>query len=436
MGKLIVRVIRALDLEDVDLFGKSDPYVIVDVEGSSRKTRTIKNNLNPVWEDVFEFNVLNPSGAIVSFKVKDKHIIKDQKLGHTQVYLSELRQKEKSRRMLPLMDGQGSLEVELEAVDFGQTGFEGRQVVSGYAPHPSYGQYDPAVPPAVPSVQPPYSQPSQPPYNSQQYPPSAPLQQPSQVSGANGPLTVGTRVQCQWTREEGGDDSWNQGTIQQLYPADMSVQVRFDDGDVETVKGEDVFLVNPGPAVQPSSDHPTQPPYGQPSQPPYGQPNQPPYGQPNQPPYGQQPYGQPNQPLYGQPPYGQPNQPPYGQPNQPPYGPPNQLPYGQPSQPLYGQPSQPPYGQPNQPPHGQPPAGEARNYPSAAPGAGATQIPGANGQLVVGARVQTQFTRAEGGDDGWYKGIIDRINADDWSAYIKYDDGDYEKVDGTYIHLL
>ena len=48
MGKLIIRVIRAVNLEDVDLFGKSDPYVIVDVEGESYKTRTIKNNLNPV----------------------------------------------------------------------------------------------------------------------------------------------------------------------------------------------------------------------------------------------------------------------------------------------------------------------------------------------------------------------------------------------------
>ena len=36
------------------------------------------------------------------------------------------------------------------------------------------------------------------------------------------------------------------------------------------------------------------------------------------------------------------------------------------------------------------------------PGASATQIPGANGQLFVGARVQTQFTVAEGGDNGWY----------------------------------
>ena len=35
-----------------------------------------------------------------------------------------------------------------------------------------------------------------------------------------------------------------------------------------------------------------------------------------------------------------------------------------------------------------------------------------------------------------YKGTINRIDADNWSAYIKYEDGDYEKVEGTYIHLL
>ena len=36
---------------------------------------------------------------------------------------------------------------------------------------------------------------------------------PVGVQGADGPLSVGARVQTQWTRAEGGNDSWHAGRL-------------------------------------------------------------------------------------------------------------------------------------------------------------------------------------------------------------------------------
>lgn len=54
-GNLTVTVMRANDLKNKELIGKSDPYAIVYVRPLSKvKTKTIENNLNPVWDQTFE----------------------------------------------------------------------------------------------------------------------------------------------------------------------------------------------------------------------------------------------------------------------------------------------------------------------------------------------------------------------------------------------
>eukprot|EP00931_Biecheleriopsis_adriatica_P014817 TRINITY_DN116912_c0_g1_i1.p1 TRINITY_DN116912_c0_g1~~TRINITY_DN116912_c0_g1_i1.p1 ORF type:complete len:189 (-),score=15.96 TRINITY_DN116912_c0_g1_i1:53-568(-) len=50
-------------------------------------------------------------------------------------------------------------------------------------------------------------------------------------------------------------------------------------------------------------------------------------------------------------------------------------------------------------------------------------VQGANGTLRKGARVQTQWTRDEGGNDRWYKGTVQRLFKND-RVRIYYDDGD------------
>ena len=50
-------------------------------------------------------------------------------------------------------------------------------------------------------------------------------------------------------------------------------------------------------------------------------------------------------------------------------------------------------------------------------------MPCANGEITVGSRVKTQWTRAEGGNGQWYTGTVTKVYASGRAA-IRYDDGD------------
>ncbi|KAI4344197.1 hypothetical protein L6164_011448 [Bauhinia variegata] len=58
-GVLSVTVISAEDLPAVDLMGKADPYVVLTMKksGTRNKTRVVNDNLNPVWNQTFDFVV-------------------------------------------------------------------------------------------------------------------------------------------------------------------------------------------------------------------------------------------------------------------------------------------------------------------------------------------------------------------------------------------
>ena len=63
------------------------------------------------------------------------------------------------------------------------------------------------------------------------------------VQGADGPLSVGTRVQTQWTRAEGGDDSWHAGRVV-AFLASGEVKIKYNDGDDWTGSGGEVHLLD------------------------------------------------------------------------------------------------------------------------------------------------------------------------------------------------
>lgn len=55
VGKLTVTVVKANDLKNMELLGKSDPYVVVHIRPLFKvKTKVKDNNLNPVWNETFE----------------------------------------------------------------------------------------------------------------------------------------------------------------------------------------------------------------------------------------------------------------------------------------------------------------------------------------------------------------------------------------------
>lgn len=52
-----VRVVEARDLTPMDITGKADPYCILKFDKQTQKTNYIKQELNPVWNEVFAFDV-------------------------------------------------------------------------------------------------------------------------------------------------------------------------------------------------------------------------------------------------------------------------------------------------------------------------------------------------------------------------------------------
>ncbi|KAK9130599.1 hypothetical protein Sjap_011086 [Stephania japonica] len=58
-GVLSVTVISAEDLPPADIMGKADPFVVLQLKktGNKNKTRVVNDNLNPVWNQTFDFVV-------------------------------------------------------------------------------------------------------------------------------------------------------------------------------------------------------------------------------------------------------------------------------------------------------------------------------------------------------------------------------------------
>jgi Ca2+-dependent lipid-binding protein len=56
---LVVRVVEARNLMPMDYTGKSDPYVVLQFGSETFTTRYIKQDLNPVWNEVHTFDVIS-----------------------------------------------------------------------------------------------------------------------------------------------------------------------------------------------------------------------------------------------------------------------------------------------------------------------------------------------------------------------------------------
>ncbi|XVF48336.1 hypothetical protein PTKIN_Ptkin03bG0181900 [Pterospermum kingtungense] len=82
-GVLSVVVIAAENLPVVDFMGKADPFVVLTMKKSETKakTRVVNENLNPVWNQTFDFVVEDALHEMIILEVWDHDTFKKEKIG-------------------------------------------------------------------------------------------------------------------------------------------------------------------------------------------------------------------------------------------------------------------------------------------------------------------------------------------------------------------
>ncbi|XP_054663073.1 extended synaptotagmin-1 [Grus americana] len=97
--------------------GRSDPYAKVRVAGRVFRSRVVKEDLNPHWNEVYEVIVDNVPGQDVEFDLFDKDIDKDDFLGRCKVPLRRVLSSRIVDEWLPLEEVKsGRLHVRLESL--------------------------------------------------------------------------------------------------------------------------------------------------------------------------------------------------------------------------------------------------------------------------------------------------------------------------------
>ncbi|XP_062024206.1 synaptotagmin-4-like [Rosa rugosa] len=91
-GVLSVTVISAEDLPKVDFMGKADPYVVLVMKKSEakQKTRVITNNLNPVWNQTFDFMVEDALHEMLIVEVWDHDTFGKDRIGRVIMTLTRV----------------------------------------------------------------------------------------------------------------------------------------------------------------------------------------------------------------------------------------------------------------------------------------------------------------------------------------------------------
>ena len=94
MGTLELTVTRARSVRKVGFMGTGlpDTYVKVRIEKHRYKTKLIKNETDPVYDDVFEMLIDDASEAILDFSIKDTEYggLSSREMGNAKVALSKL----------------------------------------------------------------------------------------------------------------------------------------------------------------------------------------------------------------------------------------------------------------------------------------------------------------------------------------------------------
>lgn len=75
-----IKIISAKDIPKMDLITDTDPYVTINLQSQPknvRKTKVAKNDEEPVWNEEFMLELLNLSHDVLTIKLMDKDVLKD-----------------------------------------------------------------------------------------------------------------------------------------------------------------------------------------------------------------------------------------------------------------------------------------------------------------------------------------------------------------------
>lgn len=86
---LKIVLVRCNNLKDTDTFGKSDPYVVLEVHGQRQISSCKNNDLNPVYNETFLFRNVDQHQKL-DITVKDKDVMSDDKVGHGSLKVSDV----------------------------------------------------------------------------------------------------------------------------------------------------------------------------------------------------------------------------------------------------------------------------------------------------------------------------------------------------------
>lgn len=87
--QLHVRVVEAADIAKMDA-NSTDAYCVLATSSDMQKTRVIKNSMHPKWEQDFHFTIETPTIGSLDILMKDKDIVKDDKMATLSIPFSSL----------------------------------------------------------------------------------------------------------------------------------------------------------------------------------------------------------------------------------------------------------------------------------------------------------------------------------------------------------
>ncbi|RCV30619.1 hypothetical protein SETIT_6G109700v2 [Setaria italica] len=94
VGVLEVKLVEARELKNKDLVGKSDPFAVLYIRPlreKTKKSKTINNDLNPIWNEHYEFVVEDISTQHLTIKIYDDEGLQSSEIiGCARVDLADL----------------------------------------------------------------------------------------------------------------------------------------------------------------------------------------------------------------------------------------------------------------------------------------------------------------------------------------------------------